>query len=149
MSESMKVKKTVGRAIDIVVTHVKPLKAVKVKEAVVCTWKERAGNATVTEIDTNYMTSEIVAFDSLPRTTIKAYVPRLCLGVNIIVIIPTEFRYKNGVFQMEQSSSLVRGDINERMEEERRKTNSMKDATLTPIPGKGAPFFFSQETNKC
>ena len=53
-----------NRAIKVVDAQVKPLKIVKLEEAVVC--KERTVKAAATKIDANYMTSHLVATDSLP-----------------------------------------------------------------------------------
>ncbi|KAL4310725.1 hypothetical protein GQ457_01G049440 [Hibiscus cannabinus] len=105
--------------------QVKPAanRAIDTKQAVVCTCKDRTGKATVTKINADYMTGQLVASDSVPRTTISAFVPCLCLGLS-------------GV-----------GDINERKQMEHRKRNSMKDET-TPVAGKAFPFCFSPETNR-
>ncbi|KAE8660303.1 hypothetical protein F3Y22_tig00116954pilonHSYRG00118 [Hibiscus syriacus] len=51
-------------AIEGIVAEVKPLKAVKEKEAAVC--KGRNVKATVAETDADYVTGPIITFHSLP-----------------------------------------------------------------------------------
>ncbi|EOY20417.1 Uncharacterized protein TCM_046016 [Theobroma cacao] len=95
--ESLKVEEAAvfkKRAIKFVEIEVESLESLKVEESTVI--MESAIKAAGTEVNANDMTSHHVATDSIPRTAIRAFIPRICPWVIITIIIQ-----RNGVFEFE------------------------------------------------